>query len=133
MMPAPTTATRSIDPPAMDGSPPVALSETLDRDARPGPAVAADRRKPVAAAERLQLPDEVQQNPGARHADGMPERDRAPPDVDPPGLQVQVPQAGEHLGRKGFVDLHEVELPHLHPELAEELPRGSHRGDRVVL
>src|SRR3990172_3231813 len=125
MMPAPTIATRSIDPATMDGSPPVALSKTLDRDAGPVPAVAADRREPVAAAERLELPDEVQQNPGARHADGMPERDRAPPDVDPPGLKVQVPQAGEHLGRKGLVDLHEVDVPHLPPGPADHLPRGS--------
>src|SRR3989337_1531129 len=115
MTPPPTPAPRSIGPPAIDVSPPVALSETLDRDARPVPAVAADRREPVAAAEPLQLPDEVQQNPGARHADGMPERDRAPPDVDPPGVQVQVPQAGERLGRKGLVDLPQVELPHPPP------------------
>src|SRR5674476_664809 len=74
------------------------------------PAAAAERGHTDAATTALELQDQVQGDPGPRHADGVSEGDRASVDVDP--VRVDPKKLGgsqAHRG-EGLVDLDQVQI-----------------------
>src|SRR5579872_3147058 len=114
-------------------SPIILVLDALERDRRSLTPIAADRRQRVASAQRFQLVDGVQQDANPRHADRMPDRDRASPHVFARPIELEIANACQHLGRKRFVDLDEIELIDSHVEFREQLSSRRNRRDCVIV
>ena len=73
-------------------------------------AAAAERRRADAAAATLELERQVQGDPGAGHADRVPQGDRAAVDVDLVGVEAELLGRGQPDRRERLVDLDQVEV-----------------------
>src|SRR5579863_3289149 len=71
---------------------------------------AADPCCAISAAATAQLVEECHENSRSAGADRMADRNRSAVDVDPARVDLEHPSARDGDCRKGFVDLHQVEL-----------------------
>src|SRR3954452_24972017 len=83
----------------------------------------------VPATSRAQRVHEVDEDARSAHPEWMPDRDRASVDVDPVGIDPELPDHGQRLRRKRLVQLDEVEIAHLQLRAVERLARRGHRPD----
>src|SRR6516162_182707 len=91
----------------------------------------AHRHQRVAAAGALQLPGGGQCDARSGGAEWMADRDRAAVHVDPAVVerQFEPAQAGQHLCRKGLVDLDDVDVGEAEAGAGQRLLRGGDRTD----
>src|SRR5207253_8990495 len=87
----------------------------------------AKGREPVAPTPPPELVEQRDDEPRTAHPKGMAHRDRAPVYVHAPGVEPELANHLERLGRERLVQLDEVEIGDLELRSRERLP---HRGDR---
>ena len=90
----------------------------------PWPDADAHRREAVAPAATAKLVQQRGDEPGAAHAERVPDRDRAAVDVHPLLVEAELAHDGEALRRERLVQLDEIELVDGHPGAVEELAHG---------
>ena len=87
----------------------------------------AHRREAITPPATAKLVQQRGDEPGAAHAQRVPDRDCAAVDVHPLLVEPELPHDGEALRRERFVQLDQIELIDGHPGAVEEL---AHRRDR---
>ena len=92
----------------------------------------AERRQPVAAAPPAQLVGERAEQPGARAAERVADRDGAAVDVQLVVVDAQLAHGCEHLRGEGLVELDQVDVLDPKSGTVERLARRGHRADAHV-
>src|SRR4051812_24849296 len=85
----------------------------------------AHRAERVLLRRRLELVGRGEQQPGAGHAERVPEGDGAAVGIEPgiPVVEAELPHAGEHLGRESLVELDDVHVGKRELGLGQDLSR----------
>src|SRR6185437_5256395 len=117
--PAPITPTRWMFSRGADMLGVKVTSDPLDRQRDPLAAPDAERGDPAPLPGLAQRRQQRHQQPRARGADRVAERDGAPPDVHPRRVEPQHPVVDDGDDREGFIDLPEVDVLLLPVDLAQ--------------